>query len=770
MFQWLGLGAVNTALLWGTLLVASPIVIHLLSKRRFRIIDWAAMEFLLDAERRNRRRIRLEHLILLLLRCLAVILLALLVARPFLLPSGFAARAVDAARVEHIVLLDDSASMEARLGSKTVFDEAKRLLAEMVRETARERPGDSLTLILTSQPSRPVLNGQLLTRDRVDGTVGLVEALAVSDTSATFDAALLALDEMLAHSQGTLNRLATVFTDLRRRDWLQDEDAAAGEAPAKAKAAGKPEGVAAVLRRLSKKVQGVTVVDVGGPWGDNLTVAEIAVREKALVAEVPARFEVVVANHGEADVSDVDVTFTAGNSMPLRGSIDLVRAGERASVPFTFTFRQPGSVPVRAEIAADVLPRDNARYYAAAVREGVPILLVDGEPSSEYGETETFYLQRALNPPGDIISGNQVEVVTENQFEGTPLDRYQVIVLANLYRITENRRVSLERWVRAGGGLVFFLGDQVDELFYNEKLHAKGAGLFPLALAGVRGDEAAREWVHLSESSANHPVLRVFEGAQNPFLKRVKIFRWWEGAPSAEAVKAGTVQVVASYDDPNGTPAMVEQTLGKGRVLAVTTSADAEWTTWPADPSYLVVVLELARYATRPTADEGAIRVGLPVRKTLDPSRYASTVRVEPPGSAEGLELQALPTEDGKSLLLYYEDTARQGVYRLHLERRDGSAETEHVAVNVDPAEGDLKPADRRAVRRLLGDAKRPSPAEAGASSPREGGIEVVAGHQFLARGTSGARVEIWRAMLFALVAALCIEQALAWWFGTRRG
>jgi len=746
MFQWLGLGAVNTALLWGTLLVASPIVIHLLSKRRFRIIDWAAMEFLLDAERRNRRRIRLEHLILLLLRCLAVILLALLVARPFLLPSGFAARAVDAARFEHIVLLDDSASMEARLGSKTVFDEAKRLLAELVRETARERPGDSLTLILTSQPSRPVLNGLLLTRDRVDGTVGLVEALAVSDTSATFDAALLALDEMLAHSQGTLNRLATGGMSPSRGTRREDTPPTTDTPPTDG-------GVAAVLRRLSEKVQGVTVVDVGGEWGANLTVAEIAVGEKALVAEVPARFEVVVANHGEADVSDVDVTFTAGNSMPLRGSIDLVRAGERASVPFTFTFRQPGSVPVRAEIAADVLPRDNARYYAAAVREGVPILLVDGEPSSEYGETETFYLQRALNPPGDVISGNQIEVVTENPFEGTPLDGYQVIILANLYRITENRRVSLEQWVRAGGGLVFFLGDQVDELFYNEKLHAKGAGLFPLALAGVRGDEAAREWVHLSESSANHPVLRVFEGAQNPFLRRVKIFRWWEGAPGAEAVKAGTVQVVAAYDDPNGAPAMVEQTLGKGRVLAVTTSADAEWTTWPADPSYLVVVLELARYATRPTADEGAIGVGLPVRKTLDPSRYASTVRIEPPGSAEGLELQALPTEDGKSLLLHYEDTARQGVYRLHLERRDGSAETEHVAVNVDPAEGDLKPADRRAVRRLLGDAK----------------VEVVAGRQFLARGTSGARVEIWRAMLFALVLALCIEQALAWWFGTRR-
>jgi len=63
--------------------MAVPILIHLLARRRFRRIRWAAMDFLLDAERRNRRRMRLEEWILLLLRCLAVLLLALLVARPF---------------------------------------------------------------------------------------------------------------------------------------------------------------------------------------------------------------------------------------------------------------------------------------------------------------------------------------------------------------------------------------------------------------------------------------------------------------------------------------------------------------------------------------------------------------------------------------------------------------------------------------------------------------------------------------------------------------
>ena len=63
----------------------APILIHLLNKRKFKIVDWAAMDFLLDADKKNRRRIRLENLILLLsLRCLAVLLIGLLLARPFI--------------------------------------------------------------------------------------------------------------------------------------------------------------------------------------------------------------------------------------------------------------------------------------------------------------------------------------------------------------------------------------------------------------------------------------------------------------------------------------------------------------------------------------------------------------------------------------------------------------------------------------------------------------------------------------------------------------
>ncbi|HUT37220.1 MAG TPA: BatA domain-containing protein [Planctomycetota bacterium] len=754
MGNWLGIGAVNGALLWGTLLIASPIIIHLLSRRKFRILDWAAMEFLLEAERRNRRRIRLEHLILLLLRCLAILLLAFLVARLFLQSTGLAGRAIETARIERLVLLDDSPSMDARLGTQTVFEEAKRGLVEFVRQTAREHPGDTLTLVLTSQPRRPVLSGQYLTGDKVDAVVRTIEGLEPCDKSAAFDVAFAALEQTLTSPRGNLNRALTVITDLRRRDWLPgrpDEGAAGAEGKAKAKKAA-PDGPLALLKRLAERVDSLAVVNVGGPKAPNLAVAEITFREKALLANVPAQFEVVVTNWGDGAAAQVPVTFTAGDAVPLRATIDLVDAGARATVPFTLTFKETGSAYLRAEIPADPLPRDNVRHMAARIRPGIPMLLVDGEPSSEYGQTETFYVERALAPPGLTLSGNDVTIVTENQFEELPLDRYQVIVLANVYRVTDGRRKALEAWVNAGGGLLLFLGDQVDEAAYNEKLWADGAGLLPLRLTAIAGDESQRQWVHLSDTSINHPVLRIFEGTQNPFLRRVKFFRWWNGTVRKEDLAAGRVQVLASYSDTDASPAIAERVVGNGRVLAVTSTGDAEWNTWPADPSYLVTVLEMARYATRQAPDRGTLAAGAPIRADLDPSVHSTEVQVEPPGGA-AVTLQAAPADDGQHFRFQFSDTARSGLYHVRRKRHDGGVDTELFAANVESTEGDLTPAEPRVLRRQAADTK----------------IVFLEGRGYLSQAVTGAKGELWRGLLLMLVVTLCVEQTLGWWFGRRR-
>src|SRR6266705_1013828 len=55
--------------------VSIPIIIHLLNRKRFRVVVWAAMRFLLAAQRKNSRRLRLEQLLLLAVRTLLLLLL-----------------------------------------------------------------------------------------------------------------------------------------------------------------------------------------------------------------------------------------------------------------------------------------------------------------------------------------------------------------------------------------------------------------------------------------------------------------------------------------------------------------------------------------------------------------------------------------------------------------------------------------------------------------------------------------------------------------------
>src|SRR5216110_2029581 len=66
----------------GILLASVPVIIHILNRRRFKIVNWAAMEFLLRAMRKNRRRLRFEQWLLLAVRCCVLLLVATALARP----------------------------------------------------------------------------------------------------------------------------------------------------------------------------------------------------------------------------------------------------------------------------------------------------------------------------------------------------------------------------------------------------------------------------------------------------------------------------------------------------------------------------------------------------------------------------------------------------------------------------------------------------------------------------------------------------------------
>src|ERR1700730_8074487 len=127
------LSFIDQALLWGMGLAVVPLIIHLLFRRRFKRIDWAPMHYLKLSMQRNRRRICLEQLRLLLMRMAALALLFFLLARPVLHASGLGAWLRGRSRESQIVVIDDSLSMGYLDEGRTAFDRARKLAVEILR-------------------------------------------------------------------------------------------------------------------------------------------------------------------------------------------------------------------------------------------------------------------------------------------------------------------------------------------------------------------------------------------------------------------------------------------------------------------------------------------------------------------------------------------------------------------------------------------------------------------------------------------------------------
>jgi hypothetical protein len=787
----------STGLMWaGVAAVSIPIIIHLLNKRKFKIVDWAAMEFLLDADKKNRRRVRLENLILLLLRCLAVLLIGFLLARPFI-PTSMTAGILNATQYERIVIVDDSLSMQARVGNESAWDQARLRLTRLTEALANDQSDNTLTLILTSQPDQPQFNAAVLNKKSIGEINETIDKLEVSDKAANLDGALKQLQDRLSGEKGNVSRVVYVITDLRQRDW---KDATAGqESPLK------------TLVDISKLAANCYVVDAGDAEDRNLTVTEVR-PEGTLVAGVSSRFDVTVANQGSSEARDVRIKFGAGDSLPLQEEIERLAPGEVQSRSFSFTFSAeeedaaaalratlpPRKVKVEVTTAKqgedDRLPADSMAYYPARIVRGIPALIVDGDPSASFGKSESFYLKRSLTPTGPVPSGVVVDVVTESEMESLALDKYGVIFLCNVYRLGDKTVENIEKlrqWVEAGGGLVMMPGDQVDEAFYNDHYYQDGKGLSPLKLENIKGDETEMKWANLRVDQANHEVLKIFAGQNNPFLDNVKTFRWWGSSVKKEQL-GSLVSVPARFNDVDDSPAFAEKPVGRGRVLATTIPADADWSNWSSDPSYIISMQELVRYMSGDRGDKGLVRVGEPLRQALDLTQYELDAAIEGPKerkaniqAASGSEEEAAKSKTGvvekgpveapatgkapaaktatdakgedaqqKTVWqLEFKDTDLVGFYEMKLSRREGGIEPMLFAANVDPTEGNLRRVDTDTMKKEIGDAN----------------VHLVKFDEAISVAGGGAQTEIWWYLIWAVVGILCCEQVLGWYFGLGR-
>src|SRR6516225_7609402 len=152
------------ALLVGAAAAAVPVVIHLLNRKRYRVVPWAAMRFLLAAQKHNSRRLRLEQWLLLAIRTLLVLLVvaAMCSVMPWaeavwqrVLP-GEVPGASTRPTTQHVLVLDASFSMGVVRDGKNLFEHARQSAAEIVRSAG---PGDGVSVVVMGKPARTLVRG-----------------------------------------------------------------------------------------------------------------------------------------------------------------------------------------------------------------------------------------------------------------------------------------------------------------------------------------------------------------------------------------------------------------------------------------------------------------------------------------------------------------------------------------------------------------------------------------------------------------------------------
>ncbi len=762
MFSWL----MNPFMLGlGALAVASPIIIHLLNRRRFKIVDWAAMDFLFEADKKNRRRVQIENFILLFLRCLAMFLIGLLLARPFL-PSDVVSVLQPDQKYERIFLIDDSLSSQVVQDDLPSIEIAKSSLTRLLTDFADSaETEDWLTVALTSNPEQPILANEPVTKETLPALLDSVEKISPTDGMADYTQSIGELRRYFSSQEKNVSRIVYVFSDMRESDWRMQAGSEQENAPNQ------------LLNQLALDTADCFVIDISNEDDSNLAITSLRPLDLQVANRV-IRFATEVTNFGDSSINGLRIVFTVNDAAPQYQVVSNLLPNQSQEVVFPYLLKTEAdsfssndeSLPafenlkIVAEIdrpsmtenqlKMDQLLADSSAYCAARIYDGIPVLLVDGDPSVVSERSETHYLN-SLNVLG---TGLKTETVTVTELETVSLSKYRVIFLCNVDEASPDRVASLKSWVEDGGNLVLMPGNKVRASTFNDCFFDAGKGLSPIGLLSIAGDPTMSSWVNFEVDQQVHPAFRIVVESDQTSLSRVDVFSWWN-SEFDESNAPDSFTVPLRLSDDRNSPAMAERSWGNGRVVTFAVPADGDWSMWPSSPTYAPVMLDLIDYLVGAVGESGNLQVGGKIAYPVDLSVYESRVLMKDP-EGERLESVARPisdkedgTQDDVLCRVQFDEIERRGFYEIGLRTHQGDTNKVLFGTNSAPQESRLKRMDNQS---LTGDFFNDK-------------IQLIRAVDLKNETVSGSNTEIWPQVVWLLLAVLATEQFLGWWFGTKR-
>lgn len=769
----------TTLFLSGVACVSIPILIHLLLRQRRKPIAWAAMRFLLEAYRKQRRRLKLQQWILLAVRCLALFLLAAALARPVLQGATFGA---SGGRSVYI-LLDNSIASSARGLAPGVIEGGAPAAASSEDEVALARHKRAAAAILAS----------LGPADRV-GLItlgGPAEALVVPASS-------------------NLSSVATLIEQVRPTDAAADFAGAIERLAAQIKSDEAERGAGAVVAVLSDFPVGAA--DTSRPLPSALAdVSGLRVLATPPTASAPTNVQITridplrsvvltgTGSQGQREQVRVslrrtgDVSSGAVTAVRLRfAGSDGGRAAPESRATVTWQPGQsettiavdvePPSRPTDsgvatvassliAEIDRDVIASDNVLRRPIGVRESLRVGIVARRRFSSIRSVESLtpaeWIALALRPSGTMPI--DITEIDPQALDAPALAVLEVVFAPAPELLSDEAWRRLRRFVEDGGLLVVSPPPDATVHLWTDAMVRELGLAWRIAreprsfeIPGASLDDGAEASPILSLLAAEIPALarpvRVFRALLPEELARQSdvLLRMADGEPWLVAGEAGAMSVEGEQGEAGSGH-------GRGLVLYLASAPTLAWTDLPAKPLMVPLLQEITRQGFGRAAGEWTTVAGRP----LDLPRGTTKLVPAPTGSG------GAGADDGDLSPIFLVTDGAGGAPRPVL-RRAGSwlamDEAQRlrgvIAVNADTAGARLTPNEASTVRAWLGSTLGAGRAGEGAEASEQSSVEWL---DPAAPGAALSRQAVrspWSLpLLIGALALALLEVVLARWF-----
>lgn len=540
----MGLTFLSPLILAGAALIAVPIILHLVMKQVPKKLIFPAIRFLQQREQANRRQLRLRHLLLLFLRCAAIVLLSAALARPSMKAAG--PLGSQEAPVAAALIFDTSPRMEYREENRTRLQAAE----ETARWLLTQLPPESDVAVLPSEEPTGDFSVDLGAAEQH------VSKLKTASTATPLTQVINRAIPLLAKKDRQRKEIY-VFTDLAAGAWPADPN---GQLKSALEAAGDV---------------GLYVIDVGVREPRDFALGDVKVTPEVVAKTGQVQVQTEAIRLGPDDDREVAIYLLDEKTgkPQTKGTKQIHwRAGQSTPIEFSLSAETIGThqgfIRIQGE---DNLAADDVRYFTFDVRPPFPVLIAAPVPVERY----TFFLPEALAPSLWRKSGRarfQCETVSLDKLLDKNLDGYAAVCLLDPTPLDVATWQRLRTYVEGGGGLGIWLGHnaQPNTTFTDSAALALLPGKLDRIVPSAGPiEDAERTKLKLAISPTNddlqHPLMAAFRPiARSVQWDRLKVWRHWAFSDLDKAAN-----VVLHFSD--GQPAIFETAVGKGRVLTMTT-------------------------------------------------------------------------------------------------------------------------------------------------------------------------------------------------------